>query len=80
MVSQAMSQNLVACKFCGRKFNDSAAQRHIPVCEKKAKENNIKKGPQQSLQSTQKTPVVTNKAAPSKQTSTRLLSGTQRNK
>ncbi len=23
----------VECQFCGRKFNDTAAQRHIPVCE-----------------------------------------------
>lgn len=29
---------LVGCKFCGRNFSDEAAQRHIPFCEKKAKQ------------------------------------------
>lgn len=32
----------VECKWCGRKFNDTAAERHMPVCEKKYKENQIK--------------------------------------
>lgn len=39
-----MTSNLVPCKFCGRKFNETAAAKHIPVCEKKAKENKIKMG------------------------------------
>jgi hypothetical protein len=37
------------CRHCGRKFNEQAAERHIPLCEKKAREmknkgaaNNIK--------------------------------------
>lgn len=30
------------CKFCGRKFNEQAAERHIPLCEKKFKENQMK--------------------------------------
>jgi hypothetical protein len=30
--------SLVPCNFCGRKFNETAANRHIPVCEKKAKQ------------------------------------------
>jgi len=27
----------VLCSFCGRKFRAEAAQRHIPLCEKKYK-------------------------------------------
>eukprot|EP00347_Sterkiella_histriomuscorum_P017837 403347785 len=34
------------CQFCGRKFNDTAAQRHIPSCEQKHKATQMKsKGP-----------------------------------
>lgn len=36
------AQNLVLCNWCGRKFNDSAAQKHIPFCEKKAKMDKMK--------------------------------------
>jgi hypothetical protein len=25
---------MVACQHCGRKFNDTAAARHIPICQK----------------------------------------------
>jgi hypothetical protein len=32
----------VECKWCNRKFNDHAAERHIPVCEKKYKELQMK--------------------------------------
>jgi hypothetical protein len=28
----------VECKWCNRKFNENAANRHIPLCEKKYKE------------------------------------------
>lgn len=34
------SDNLVPCNYCGRKFNETAAQRHIPVCANKAKQVN----------------------------------------
>ena len=34
----------IPCKFCGRKFNETAAERHIPVCEQKHKANLIKMG------------------------------------
>lgn len=30
--------NLTQCSFCGRKFNEDAAKRHIPICERKAKQ------------------------------------------
>ena len=36
--------SLKKCKFCNRKFNEKAAERHIPFCEKKFKENQIKLG------------------------------------
>lgn len=32
------------CQWCGRKFNDTAAQRHIPSCEQKHKANQMKQG------------------------------------
>ena len=34
--------SLVPCSFCGRKFNEKAAERHISFCEKKSKENQMK--------------------------------------
>jgi hypothetical protein len=30
------------CKWCNRKFNEQAADRHIPLCEKKYKEMQMK--------------------------------------
>lgn len=35
----------VQCQFCGRKFAEKPAQRHIPHCEQKYKENLMKQGP-----------------------------------
>jgi hypothetical protein len=35
----------IDCQWCGRKFNEVAGNRHIPVCEKKYKENLMKQGP-----------------------------------
>ena len=34
----------VLCKYCGRKFNDNAAARHIAFCETKSKKDAIKVG------------------------------------
>lgn len=34
----------IECQWCGRKFNETAGNRHIPVCEKKYKENMMKQG------------------------------------
>ena len=34
--------SLIPCSFCGRKFNDKAAAKHIPFCESKFKENQMK--------------------------------------
>jgi hypothetical protein len=36
---------LTGCDHCGRKFNDEAAARHIPICAQKAKDSRFKKGP-----------------------------------
>lgn len=35
--------NLTKCKYCGRSFNETAAVKHIPLCQKKAKDVAIKK-------------------------------------
>ena len=32
----------ITCQFCGRKFNETAGQRHIPHCEQKYKANLMK--------------------------------------
>jgi len=34
----------IECQWCGRKFNEIAGNRHIPLCEKKFKENQMKQG------------------------------------
>lgn len=36
---------LTKCQYCERSFNDEAAKRHIPICEKKAKLNQMKSLP-----------------------------------
>ena len=35
----------VLCRHCGRKFNEVAAERHIPHCAKKQKDINMRPGP-----------------------------------
>lgn len=37
-------QSLTPCPHCGRTFNEEAASRHIPICARKAKEAQFKKG------------------------------------
>ena len=34
----------ILCKFCGRKFNENAAARHIAFCETKSKKDQMKTG------------------------------------
>jgi endogenous inhibitor of DNA gyrase (YacG/DUF329 family) len=34
---EAQMDDRVACKHCGRKFNEKAAERHIPYCATKQK-------------------------------------------
>lgn len=38
------AQGLTPCPHCGRSFNEEAAARHIPICARKAKEAQFKKG------------------------------------
>lgn len=33
-----IAQGLVPCQYCGRKFNEKAALRHIAFCETKSKQ------------------------------------------
>jgi len=42
--NNAAQEDLIPCQFCGRKFNEKAAAKHIPFCESKAKQNQIKLG------------------------------------
>jgi len=42
-LTQANEAGLVQCPNCGRKFNQNAADRHIPYCASKQKLDNIKK-------------------------------------
>lgn len=37
-------QNLHRCQHCNRSFNEEAANRHIPICAKKAMAEQFKKG------------------------------------
>lgn len=39
------AQGLVPCNFCGRKFNEVAAQKHIPFCENKHRMDKLKQQP-----------------------------------
>lgn len=46
--TQEMSEaadDRVQCQFCGRKFAEKTAERHIPHCETKYKANIMKQGP-----------------------------------
>jgi hypothetical protein len=36
--SELNEATLTPCPHCNRKFNEDAAARHIPICEKKARE------------------------------------------
>lgn len=35
---QLQQEGLKPCQYCGRKFNENAALKHIPFCQKKSKE------------------------------------------
>ena len=38
VAAELSEASLTPCPHCNRKFNEDAAKRHIPLCEKKAKE------------------------------------------
>ncbi|KAL4466340.1 hypothetical protein ABPG72_020189 [Tetrahymena utriculariae] len=45
IVKEAFENNdYIQCEYCGRKFNEQAAQRHIPFCKTKSQQNQIKQG------------------------------------
>ena len=46
---EAQVSSLTKCNFCGRSFNETAAAKHIPLCQKKAKEEAMKKKPVKAL-------------------------------
>ena len=45
IASDYEKSQLTKCQFCERSFNDEAAKRHIPICEKKARLNQMKSLP-----------------------------------
>jgi hypothetical protein len=45
LASSYNQQSMAQCPHCGRKFNDDAAARHIPICERNAKNSRFKKAP-----------------------------------
>jgi len=46
--------SLVPCHHCGRRFNDKAAERHIPFCQSKQKIDALKRGPPKGATMTNK--------------------------
>ena len=38
---EAEMDSRIPCKHCGRKFNEEAAKRHIPLCANKARQMNM---------------------------------------
>ena len=40
--AQDQYDDRIECKWCGRKFNEQAGLRHMPHCEQKYKESQIK--------------------------------------
>ena len=44
-----MDSELVPCGTCGRRFNEDAAARHIPICERDAKNRSMKTSSNASL-------------------------------
>ena len=43
IMSDGTIDDRVPCQFCGRKFAAKAAERHIPLCEKKHNEKKFRK-------------------------------------
>ena len=41
-IDEARDSGLVLCNFCGRKFSDQAAKKHIPFCESKSKTQSMR--------------------------------------
>eukprot|EP01017_Pseudomicrothorax_dubius_P002994 TRINITY_DN10316_c0_g1_i4.p1 TRINITY_DN10316_c0_g1~~TRINITY_DN10316_c0_g1_i4.p1 ORF type:complete len:300 (-),score=87.20 TRINITY_DN10316_c0_g1_i4:105-1004(-) len=45
VLAAAAEDTLVHCNHCGRKFNEKAAEKHIPFCANKSRMDKIKAGP-----------------------------------
>lgn len=41
----APDPSLIQCEYCSRRFNEKAAERHIPFCREKSQRDNISRGP-----------------------------------
>ena len=44
-LDQMQTAGLVHCQYCGRNFNENAAEKHIPFCKKKADQAKYRNGP-----------------------------------
>jgi len=53
-IAKNQQDGLVPCHHCGRRFNDKAAERHIPFCQSKQKIEALKKGPPKGATMTNK--------------------------
>eukprot|EP00911_Craspedida_sp_UC1_P000766 UC1_evm1s585 len=60
----AENPDYIQCPHCSRRFNETAAKRHIPHCAERAKRDSIKKGPAGSSRnkSTTRTPTASTTA------------------
>lgn len=63
---QAQEDSMTRCPYCGRTFNENAAKKHIPVCERNAEKNRMKQGPPKAT-STLNTQNNAKKATPTNQ-------------
>lgn len=62
MAPSAPDPSLIQCDHCGRRFNDKAAERHIPFCKEKSQRDNVSKGPPKKPVAK---PIAPTRAAPS---------------
>ncbi|VDD76172.1 unnamed protein product [Mesocestoides corti] len=56
--STAADLDLVRCEYCNRKFNVSAADRHIPFCKEKSERDRIKRSANKPTKQVRKTQVL----------------------
>lgn len=61
MLKQAEEEadDRIQCKFCNRKFNENAAERHITFCEMKTKKDEMRTGKPAVTKSKQPAPTNT---------------------
>ncbi|VDM17859.1 unnamed protein product [Hydatigera taeniaeformis] len=51
--------DLILCQYCNRRFNESAAERHIPFCREKSERERLKQIPNRSTKKPNQKPVAT---------------------